>query len=278
MTESGSSDCRLFRLAMVQTAPVVGDFDHNLGGIDRWTERAAQEGAEMVCFPELAVCGYCRSEVEQFAESLSGPAGRRLAKLARKHGMVVSAGLIEKSGPWYYITQLVVSADGTIQRYRKTHLGSRERTVFRAGDALPVFTVFTREGMPVKLAIGLCYDLHFPELAATCALQGAQLLLAPHAAPHAGEDRLRLWQRYMGARAYDNTMYVAACNQVQKLGNGDYSGGIGVWDYRSGDLLARRTESGEGMLISDLDLYGVSRTRAEGRAYYLCDRRPELYR
>jgi predicted amidohydrolase len=278
MTENGCSDCRLFRLALVQTAPVVGDCTHNLIGIARWTERAAAGGAEMVCFPELSVCGYSRNEVEVLAEALPGRASRYLAKLARKHAMVVSAGIIEKAGSGYYITQLLVSADGTMQRYRKTHLGSREREVFRAGDALPVFTVSTREGMPVKLAIGLCYDLHFPGLAATCAVQGAQLLLAPHAAPHAGPDRLTLWQRYMGARAYDNMMYVAACNHVQPLGNGDCSGGIGVWDYRTGELVAHRTEAGEGMLFSDLDLYGVSRTRAQGRAYYLCDSRPELYR
>lgn len=278
MVGNGCSDDRFFRLALVQTAPVVGDCTHNLVSIERWTERAAAQGAEMVCFPELSVCGYSRSEVETLAEPVPGPASHYLVNLARKHGMVVSAGLIEKTGSGCYITQLVVSGDGTTQCYRKTHLGRREREVFRAGDALPVFTVITREGRRVTFAIGLCYDLHFPGVASTYAVQGAQLLLAPHAAPHSGIDRLKLWQRYMGARAYDNTMYVAACNHVQQLGNGDYSGGVGVWDYRTGELLAQRIKTGEGMMFSDLDLSGVSRTRAQGRIYYLCDSRPELYR
>ena len=190
--------------------------------------------------------------------------------------MVLSAGLIEKAGSGRYITQLVVSGDGTTQRYRKTHLGRREREVFRAGDALPVFTVFTREGMPVKLAIGLCYDLHFSEVAATYAVQGAQLLLAPHAAPHTGIDRLKLWQRYMGTRAYDNTMYVAACNHVQKLKNDEYSGGLGVWDYRTGELLAQRIEPGEGLLFMDLDLGGLCRTRAQGRTFFSVRSSPRI--
>lgn len=278
MAEKDFSESRPFRLALVQTAPVVGDSAGNLAGIARWTERAAQQGAELVCFPELAVCGYSRSGVEELAEPLPGPSSAYLAALARKHRLIVSAGLIEKSASGYYISQVLVSADGALQCYRKTHLGSREREVFKAGDELPVFTVSTRQGEPVTLAIGLCYDLHFPELAATCAVQGAQLLLAPHAAPHTGVDRVKLWQRYMGPRAYDNTMYVAACNHVQKLRNGDYSGGVGVWDYRTGALLAHRTEPGEGLLCTDLDLCEVHRTREQGRMCFLRDRRPELYR
>lgn len=268
MKEIGSPDLQAFRLALVQLASGIGDCTRNLEGIARWTEQAARQGAEMVCFPELAICGYTRSGIDTLAEPLPGRASHYLAALARKHRMVVSAGLIEKSGAAYYITQLVVSADGSIEHYRKTHLGGREREVFCAGDELPVFTIRSRAGMPVKFALGLCYDLHFPELAAAYAVQGAQLLLAPHAAPHTGPDRMKLWQRYMGARAYDNTMYVAACNHVQTLKNGDYSGGLGVWDYRSGTLLAQRTEPGEGLLFWDLDLDGVNRTRAQGRTFF----------
>ncbi|ABA90204.1 nitrilase/amidohydrolase superfamily protein, class 7 [Syntrophotalea carbinolica DSM 2380] len=278
MTENGLSDLGAFRLALVQSVSEIGDCTRNLEGIARWTEQAARQGAEMVCFPELAICGYTRSGIGELAEVVPGRASCHLAALARKHRMVVSAGLIEKSGSACYITQLVASADGSIERYRKTHLGRREREVFCAGDALPVFTTRSRAGMPITFAIGLCYDLHFPELATAYAVQGAQLLLAPHAAPHAGPDRMQLWQRYMGARAYDNTMYVAACNHVQKLKSSDCSGGLGVWDYRTGTLLAQRTEPGEGLLFWDLDLDGVNRTRAQGRTFFLDDRRPELFR
>ena len=176
MVGNGCSDDRFFRLALVQTAPVVGDCTHNLVSIERWTERAAAQGAEMVCFPELSVCGYSRSEVETLAEPVPGPASHYLVNLARKHGMVVSAGLIEKTGSGCYITQLVVSGDGTTQCYRKTHLGRREREVFRAGDALPVFTVITREGK----AGNIC---HRPVLRSAFSWGGLHLRGAGGAAP-----------------------------------------------------------------------------------------------
>lgn len=269
---------QMFRLALVQSAPVKGDAEANLAAMADWTERAAGQGAELVCFPELSVCGYSRTGVENLAEAVPGPSSRCLQNMAAKHRIAVLAGLIEQAGAHFYITHLVVCPDGKVWRYRKTHLGQREREVFKAGDALPVFTLDFGRDAPLKIAVGLCYDLHFPELAAAYAVQGAQLLLAPHASPHDGGQRLELWKRYLGARAYDNTLYVAACNHVQALKQGGYSGGMGVWDYRAGGLLAQRTEAGEGMLVADLDLAGLGRSRALGRTFFLKDRRPELYR
>lgn len=46
------------KIALAQINPTVGDFDGNTRKILEFTERAAQSGASLVVFPELAVCGY----------------------------------------------------------------------------------------------------------------------------------------------------------------------------------------------------------------------------
>ncbi|MGB7137299.1 MAG: NAD+ synthase [Acidobacteriaceae bacterium] len=46
------------KIALAQIDPTVGDFSGNIAKILEFTRRAQQGGAEMVLFPELAVCGY----------------------------------------------------------------------------------------------------------------------------------------------------------------------------------------------------------------------------
>ena len=46
------------KIALAQINPTVGDFSGNLACMERFTERAAQARADLVIFPELAVCGY----------------------------------------------------------------------------------------------------------------------------------------------------------------------------------------------------------------------------
>jgi NAD+ synthase (glutamine-hydrolysing) len=46
------------RIALAQINPTVGDFSGNLQTISKFVERAADKGAELVVFPELAISGY----------------------------------------------------------------------------------------------------------------------------------------------------------------------------------------------------------------------------
>ncbi|HEV2463625.1 MAG TPA: nitrilase-related carbon-nitrogen hydrolase [Acidobacteriaceae bacterium] len=46
------------KIALAQINPTVGDFDGNTRKILKFTEQAVQGSADLVIFPELAVCGY----------------------------------------------------------------------------------------------------------------------------------------------------------------------------------------------------------------------------
>lgn len=46
------------KIAMAQVNTRIGDFEYNLEKIIHFTDRARNRGADLVCFPELAVCGY----------------------------------------------------------------------------------------------------------------------------------------------------------------------------------------------------------------------------
>jgi predicted amidohydrolase len=130
----------------------------------------------------------------------------KLRQTAKLFHVTAAVGMAERGSDAFWSTQLVCGADGTLGVYRKTHLGSREKAVFSAGDALPVFHD------PIPFGIGICYDMHFPEAAAAMRAQGATLIVSPHAAPVKAGQRSEVWMKYMPARAYDNRVFVACCN------------------------------------------------------------------
>ena len=49
---------RLFRIAMVQMNPTVGDVEGNVRQIRAWMREAHKAKADLVAFPELAITGY----------------------------------------------------------------------------------------------------------------------------------------------------------------------------------------------------------------------------
>ena len=48
----------MVRVALGQLNTTVGDLDGNVGAMAEWTARAAEQGADLICFPELAITGY----------------------------------------------------------------------------------------------------------------------------------------------------------------------------------------------------------------------------
>src|SRR5579885_3883531 len=56
--QEGGSDMRHLRIALAQINSTVGDLEGNLRLILANMAQDAQEGAELICFPELALTGY----------------------------------------------------------------------------------------------------------------------------------------------------------------------------------------------------------------------------
>src|SRR5262245_15900300 len=92
------------------------------------TERAARQGAQIICTQELFRSQYfCQSEdYENFklAEPIPGPTSTAFQKLAKKYKVVIVASLFEKrTAGVYHNTAAVIDADGKLLgTYRKMHI------------------------------------------------------------------------------------------------------------------------------------------------------------
>lgn len=272
-------------IAAVQMRSVVGDFESNLESIDRLMGEAVAKGAEIVCFPELSVSGY--NVYERTGEPAHGtrvptgvqipsPTTDALESIAERHGVWVLVGLLEvDSSGITYNTQLVVSPDGIQGKYRKTHVPTTEIGTWRHGDELPVF-----EHPKVRFGVEICYDTHFPEVTTALSNQGAELIFMPHASggDEPAADKQTRWERYVLARAYDNTVYAAICNQVGDNEAGQVFQGVTFICDPTGKLIAESNDgSAESITVSNLSANALADARKVPETFFRHFRRPEKY-
>lgn len=266
------------RIALVQMQAETGNAKRNLARITEFVAAAAEKKANIICFPELSITGYNKTKGLLIPEEVPGPSSDYISGLAQRAGMVIMAGIPEKSdNDRPYIAQLVAFPGGQTVTYRKTHLGKSEVNAFSTGNTLPVFSADT-----AKFGIGICWDMHFPELSTILALQGAEIIFTPHASPKIMGNRRESWLKYLTARAYDNGVFVAACNLVgSDGGEKEFCGGALVLDPK-GNIVAESFAEKEEILIVDLDASLVNKMRYQERkvmsaSFFLDFRRPEIY-
>jgi predicted amidohydrolase len=267
---------RKVRVACVQMDVVYGDVAGTVAKVSQLVEKAGEQGADVVLFPELILsAGYALGErYRKVAERVPGPSLDNIAKLAAERKLYVIVGLAEKtdSGVLYDSAVMFDRKGKVLGKYRKSHIYPPTESIFTRGQELPVFqTDFGTVGLLI------CYDLEFPETARIMALQGAEIIFHlaadwPQGVPGLPE---RIFDLSFRARALENRIVLAICNRV---GNDpdlrSYFYGLSRIIGTQGEIIAS-ADQGEKMILADVDLEQASRER---EAYnYFHDRRPELY-
>lgn len=255
------------RIAVAQTAPVVGDVVSNLAAAEAVVDRLAGS-VELVVFPELFTTGYRREGMDhaRLAEPLDGPSVRRLGSVAGRSGVAIVGTILEADEGRVYDTAVVIGADGRLAgSYRKTHLYPEERAYFAAGERLEIV-----DAGVARIGLAICFEHGFPEIFTELALGGAELIAIPSAVPAGYEYLLELRTR---ARAQDNQVFVVAANLVGFDGVTDWCGESMIVGPR-GDVLASAGRE-PGVISAELDARRVVAER--GQEPVLANRRPDLY-
>ena len=263
------------RIAAITCQSPVGEIDHNLSKTIEWSQKAKKAGAKVVCFPELNITGYCNCpKLDKIAQPIPGRITDILAQLAIDENMVLLVGLAQKNPSGRpFATHCAIFPDGRLEAYQKTHLAAPEKETFEPGNKIPVFT---NDGL--TFGIQLCFDAHFPELSTAMATKGAEVLFIPHASPRGNPAEKHIsWLRHLTARAFDNSVFVVACNQVGENFNGLFFPGNALVIGPTGKLLAKDTHSNSSMLVVDLFSTDLEKVRNHPMRYFFPHRRPELY-
>jgi N-carbamoylputrescine amidase len=252
-----------------------------------WVEKAADDGANVVCLQELVAGPYpCQSEDHRnfdYAESIPGPSVEALSNVARRREVVIVAPLFERRAPGvYHNTVAVIDADGSLAgKYRKMHIPDDplfyEKFYFAPGD-LGFTPIQTRYA---KLGIGICWDQWFPEAARLLALAGAEILLYPTAIGWIDEEKDEFgkgqhdaWQTSMRAHAISNGLWLAAANRVGIEGRLEFWGGSFITSPR-GEVVAEAGHAEQCLVTSDCSLDEIDLVRTHWP--FLRDRRIDAY-
>jgi predicted amidohydrolase len=258
------------RLAVSQFGAQLGDVDANLGHMRVAARAAAEDGAELICFPELCVSGYLLT-AEEYSPALlraTVEAERALAADSAALNLTIVYGTPMRTADGQLRNVVVHQRpDGRRLDYFKTHLACTERPLFAAGDE------FVVSGDGIGLAC--CYDLAFPEAIRVIALRGASVLLAPMAWE---VQRGFVMRRFATSRAVENIAYVACVNQSGTVGELEFMGLSCVIDPLGEMIVDEGNETGLALVEIDLDLVRRLRDGSDARTYPLYShRRPELY-
>jgi NAD+ synthase (glutamine-hydrolysing) len=247
------------RIALAQVNATVGDLDENASLILEWSRKAAESGAHVVVFPEMALTGYPVEDLAlraSFAEASRAATVRLAGRLAEAgcEELVCCVGYLDldEVGPrdaaaFLYRGEIV----GTQFKHHLPNYGVfDERRYFKPGEGLDIVRV---HGLEVGMVI--CEDI-WQDGGPIAALgeAGVDLVVAPNASPYERKkDDVRL--PLVARRAREAGAPLAYVNliggQDELVFDGD-SMVVGA----DGALLARAPQFVEHLLLLDLELPG----------------------
>ncbi len=183
-------------------ADLLTSIERRIAWYEELLDRAAREKCQLAVitedFTRLGICMTYLDDRTVFRTAVERQTpliAERLGAAARKHALLVVACYFALDGDAIYNVADLFGPDGArIGRYRKVHLPQYELWQVRAGDTFPAFE--TDIGW---IGMLICYDQMWPESAACCAMNGAQIICQPSAAS--------LTDYHMRTRAMDNQVH-----------------------------------------------------------------------
>lgn len=246
--------------------------DENRKKCIAWIRKAANQGAEVICLPELYSSHYfCQSEdVENFsfAEPLGAISFTAFSALASELDVVIIVPFFEKrTAGIYHNSAYIIDTDGQqAGLYRKMHIPDDphfyEKFYFTPGD-LGFQSIDTQKG---KIGTLICWDQWYPEAARLTAMKGAEVLFYPTAIgwhpfekEQYGENQYGAWMNVMKGHAVANGIFVAAANRIGLEKYLPNTHGIEFWGKSficgpQGEILAMASNDKEEIVMAEVDL------------------------
>ncbi len=267
-----------WKIAAVQMDCAFADKTKNLDTIRARLREAADNGAQLVIFPECALPGYCfesQEEARPHAEPIPGPTVHTIAADCAKLNVHAIVGLLEAAGEQLFNAGTLIGPAGVVANYRKIHLPFLGVDRFTTPGDQP-FAVHDLGGL--RVGMNICYDGSFPESARCLMLLGADLVVLPTNWPTGAIGTART---LIPARALENHLYYAAVNRVGTERGFKFIGMSRILGC-SGEFLAVSENDDPTILYAEIDpdkarnkhlvnipgKYELHRTR---------DRRPAMY-
>jgi predicted amidohydrolase len=279
------------RICVVQySMKKIATFDDFKSQCEFFVDVAADYNSDFVLFPELLTTQL----LSTFKESDSVEAVRKLSKFTPQYikmfkdlavqfkvNIIGGSHFVEEAGKIYNIAFLF-RRDGSVARQYKVHVTPSERKWWGVSGGHNIGVLNTDCG---KVAILICYDSEFPEMARIVAEKGANIIFVPFST----DDRhgyLRV--KYCSqARAVENQLYVAIAGLVGNLPHARNMDDIryaqsGIFTpsdfpFSRDGIAGECAPNIETVVVADVDLEVLKRNRQSGTVLQRQDIRRDIY-
>lgn len=279
------------RIACVQyQVRKIDTFEDFANQVEYFVETAADYRADFVLFPEffsvqlLSILEPMSSVegIRKLATDFSGPFIELLSGLAKKYNLYIIGGShpLEENGKLYN-KSLIFDPDGRYIAQPKLHITPSEKRYWGISGGSELVVLPTPKA---KIAVQICYDVEFPVPTSYLADQGVEVLFVPYCT----DDRHAMLRvRYCAqARAIENQIFVATAGVIGNLPSVPamdiHYGQAAVFtpsdfEFARDGIQAIADSNVETLLVTDIDISDLHRSRARGSVTPLLDRRKDLY-
>ena len=242
----------MVRIALGQLNTTVGDLDGNVALMSAWAARAADAGADLICFPELAITGYPPEDLVLRPRFVSDGLDA-LEKLAADtaDACAVLVGFVDRSARGLHNAAALLRAGRVDERYHKVQLPNfgvfDEQRYFVPGDAACTVRVASSD-----LGLSVCEDAWHGEAPFDAyARTHPQVILNINGSPYhhgKGSERLEICRQ----RARQTGAWIVYVNAVGGQDELVFDGGSMVVSP-SGEVAARGAMFEEDLVVVEID-------------------------
>ncbi|MFQ6117092.1 MAG: NAD+ synthase, partial [Candidatus Bipolaricaulia bacterium] len=235
------------------------DLEDNTAKILQYVEEARSLGADLVAFPELAICGYPPEDLLLKPSFIAANLEALEEVIRYTERITAVVGFVDR-GQDIYNAAAVIHDRELVGVHHKVFLPNYavfdEERYFAAEEEIAVFC-----DKDLAFGVSICEDIWYPDgpPAVQALAGGAQLIVNISASPyHRRKGSAR--ERMLATRAADQVAVVAFCNLVSGQDELVFDGRSAIFDER-GALIARGKQFEEDLIVADLDLERVFNRR-----------------
>jgi predicted amidohydrolase len=230
------------KIAVAQTKPVTGDIESNIKNHLKLVTLAADNGADIIIFPELSLTGYEPSLAKKLATDINDSRLQIFQELSNEKQITIGVGLPTKAETGIHITMALFQPNKPRLANSKMYLHADEEPFFVSGENIPGLII---NNTPVALAI--CYEIAIPQHSENAYKSGARLYVASVAKTVKGVEKAFAGLSEV-ARKFGMTVLMS--NSVGMCEDGLCGGNSAAWNNK-GELLGHLNDTDEGILVLD---------------------------
>ncbi|MFO7886693.1 MAG: carbon-nitrogen hydrolase family protein [Eubacteriales bacterium] len=222
-------------------------------------KKASENNVDIIIMPESYLTGYNSGKKNSKFLNKEDSIFKELTDFAAKLDLSFIIGFNEEEKHNYYISSYAFDVkEKKCYVSRKTHLGIKEKRLFKEGEEISVFKIGS-----IKVGVTFCHEIHIPEIFNRQSLKGAVISFNISAAPSICGNREDIWNIILPTRGLDSRMNVTAVNYSK---NNRYSLGAAAADSE-GNYIYEDYEN-DGLHIFEINLSKTIDIRNNKKKYY----------